>query len=70
MLFNFIKEETLTQVFFCEYCEIFSSSFFIERIRRLLFSLQFRSSYNLGVKNSIIDAWQGPKYAFDSSVED
>ena len=32
---NFIKNETLTQVFSCEFCEIFKSIFFIERLRWL-----------------------------------
>ena len=27
---NFIKKETLAQVFFCEFCEIFKNTFFIE----------------------------------------
>ena len=33
---NFIKEETSTQVFACEYCEIFKNSVFIEHLRWLL----------------------------------
>ena len=33
---NFIKEETLVQVFSCEFCEIFKSSFFDRTPRRLL----------------------------------
>ena len=30
---NFIKKETLAQVFSCEYCKIFKSTFFIEHLR-------------------------------------
>ena len=33
---NFIKKETPTQVFSCEYCEIFKGSFFIEHLWWLL----------------------------------
>ena len=33
---NFIKKETLAQVFSCEFCEIFKSTFFIEHLRWLL----------------------------------
>ena len=33
---DFIKKETLTQVFFCEFCEIFKKTFFIERLWWLL----------------------------------
>ena len=30
---NFIKIETLGQVFFCEFCKIFKNTFFIEHLR-------------------------------------
>ena len=30
---NFIKKETLAQVFFCEFCEISKNTFFIEHLR-------------------------------------
>ena len=30
--FNFIKKETLTQVFSCEFCEIFKNTFFTEHL--------------------------------------
>ena len=30
---NFIKKETLAQVFFCEFCEIFKNTFFTEHLR-------------------------------------
>ena len=33
---NFIKKETLVQVFFCEFCEIFKNTFFIKHLRWLL----------------------------------
>ena len=29
---NFIKQETLTQVFSCEFCEIFKNTFFSEHL--------------------------------------
>ena len=34
---NFIKTETLAQVFFCEFCEISKNTFFIEHLWWLLF---------------------------------
>ena len=33
---NFIKKETLAQVFSCEFCKIFKNTFFIEHLRWLL----------------------------------
>ena len=33
---NFIKKETLSQVFFCQLCEVFKNKFFIEHFRWLL----------------------------------
>ena len=30
---NFIKKETLAQVFTCEFCEIFNNNFFTEHLR-------------------------------------
>ena len=33
---NFIKKETLAQVFSCEFSEIFQNTFFTEHFRRLL----------------------------------
>ena len=38
-LFKKVEEETPTQVFSCEHCEIFKNSFFIERQRWLLLSV-------------------------------
>ena len=38
MAFNFIKNETPTKVFSCEYCKIFTNSFFIEHIQWLQYS--------------------------------
>ena len=37
---SFIKKETLAQVFSCEFCEIFWSTFFKEHLRWLLLSFQ------------------------------
>ena len=31
--FSFIKKETLTQVFSCEFCEILKNTFFTEHVR-------------------------------------
>ena len=31
--FHFIKQETLVQVFFCEFCETFMTTYFIEQFR-------------------------------------
>ena len=33
LFFNFIKKETLTQVFFCDFCEIFKNNFLTEHLR-------------------------------------
>ena len=30
---NFIKKETLAQVLFCEFCDIFKNTFFTEHLR-------------------------------------
>ena len=34
---NFIKKEILTQVFSCEFCEIFKNTFFTERLQTTAF---------------------------------
>ena len=36
---SFIKNETLAQVFSCEFCEIFKNTFFIEQLSWLLLFL-------------------------------
>ena len=36
---NFIKKETLVQVFSCEFCEIFKNAFFIEHLCWLLLNI-------------------------------
>ena len=38
---NFIKKETLAQVYSCEFCEIFKNNYFIEHVRTTAFA--FRS---------------------------
>ena len=38
---NFIKKETPTQVFSCEFCEISKNTFFTEHLRWLLLLLHF-----------------------------
>ena len=48
---NFIKKETLAQVFSCEFCEIFKNTIFIEHLWWLLLNLapheKSRAKYNL-----------------------
>ena len=36
---NFMKKETLAQVFSCEFCKIVKNTFFIEHLRRLLLKI-------------------------------
>ena len=38
---NFIKKDTLSQMFFCEFSEISRKNFFIEQIRATAFGLSF-----------------------------
>ena len=35
-VYNFVKKETLAQVFSCEFCKIFRNAFLTEYLRRLL----------------------------------
>ena len=49
---NFIKEETLTQVFSCEFCEISKNTFFTEHLRTTA-SEDFLRNFNLGLLTSI-----------------
>ena len=37
---NFIKKETLAQVFFCAFCEIFKNRFFTEHLWMIAFELR------------------------------
>ena len=37
---NFIKKETLAQVFSCEFFEIYKNTFFTEHLRRLLLLIE------------------------------
>ena len=46
---DFIKKETPTLMFFCEYREIFKNTFFIEYLRRL-FLHQREYFHSLGLK--------------------
>ena len=39
MICNFIKKETPTQVFFCEYHKMFENSFFMEHLQWLLLKM-------------------------------
>ena len=42
---NFIKEQTLAQVFFCEFCQIFKNTFFIKHLRWLFLYLLWKQSF-------------------------
>ena len=53
---NFINKETLAQVFFSEFCNIFRNTFFFKTPSNDCFYLTI----------SIIDVWQGSKYASKS----
>ena len=46
---SFIKKDTLTQVFFCEFCEIFKDIFFIKQLEWLLFNITFKKQSPRGV---------------------
>ena len=46
-LINFIKKETLAQVFFCEFCEISNKTFFIEHLRWLLLEIMVENRRNM-----------------------
>ena len=50
---NFIKKETLAQVFSCEFCEIFKNAFFIEHLRvtATVFCLFLGRVYGLTIKH-------------------
>ena len=43
---NFSKKETLPLVFFCEFCEIFKNTFFIEHLRATASALQEKSTFH------------------------
>ena len=34
LTYNFFKNETATQVFFCEFCKVFRNTYFAEHLRR------------------------------------
>ena len=42
---NFIKKETLAQVFSCEFCEIFKNTFFVEHVWWLLLDILEKACY-------------------------
>ena len=44
---NFIKKETLGQVFSCEFCESFKNIFFTERLRTTAFAKLFWTKSSL-----------------------
>ena len=47
LFFNFIKKETLTQMFFCNFCEIFKNTFLTEPLRPTA-AYFFKLQANLG----------------------
>ena len=48
-VFNFIKEETLAQVFFCEFCEISKNNFFYRTPQVAAFVLIKWTQYNSSI---------------------
>ena len=46
LLINFIKKESLAQVFSCEFCEISKNNFFTEQLRRLLLQVNEKNSFS------------------------
>ena len=51
---NFIKKETLAQVFSCEFCEISKNIFFIEHLRATASELSQNQSQNQN-QNQVIN---------------
>ena len=43
---NFIKKESLAQVFSCEFCEISKNNFFTEQLRRLLLQVNEKNFFS------------------------
>ena len=54
---NFIKEETLTEVFSCPFCEIFTNTFFREHLRWLLLHISVKISQNSLLVFGIVIVW-------------
>ena len=50
LTWNFTKKETPTQLFYCEFCEIFKNTFFIKHLRWLLLT-------NLPHQLSLMNVW-------------
>ena len=46
LVYNIIQKQTLTQVFSCEFCEIFKNTFFIEHLRATASELGFIQKLN------------------------
>ena len=58
---NFFKEETLAQVFSCEFCKNFKNTFFVEHLWTTASRLticQSLKSLTIFIKNSIIVIWE------------
>ena len=46
LVYNIIQKQTLTQVFSCDFCEIFKNTFFIEHLRATASELGFIQKLN------------------------
>ena len=55
---NFIKKETLTQMFSCEFCQIFKNTFFIEHLRTASSVLNLKNYGLLKTLRKIIKKWK------------
>ena len=52
---NFIKKETLAQVFSCEFCEIFKNTFFTEHLRTTASKILSAASFHRYSENDIFN---------------
>ena len=56
MACNFIKKETLTRVFSCEFCKIFKNAFFTEHLRTTASAdYMWVKNYSLPIKNKFLN---------------
>ena len=61
---NFIRKETLAQIFSCEFCEIFKNTFFTEHLRTTASTISWKSRRTL--KNCFVSSY--PSFARRSGV--
>ena len=62
---NFIKKETLAQVFYCEFCEISKNTFFTEHLQATASLLSnytyiMRDQSSLNLQNTVVKAIDHP----------